>query len=107
MYETLSYQYFQLFLCIKISYPNWEIRFYFIDYEVITMQKFTIAEASQKLSDLIEKALKGEEIIIMKHNKHTVKLTPVLPVKIRPKFGSAKGIVTMADNFDEYYIPDF
>ncbi len=44
----------------------------------------------------------------MKYNKPAVKLKPVLLVKIRPKFGSAKEIVTIADNFYEYYyIPDF
>jgi antitoxin (DNA-binding transcriptional repressor) of toxin-antitoxin stability system len=66
------------------------------------MHKYTIAETSQKLSDFTEEPLKGEEIIIMKGNKPAVKLTPVLPVKIRPKSGSAKGIVTMADDFDEH-----
>ncbi|ADI65872.1 type II toxin-antitoxin system Phd/YefM family antitoxin [Trichormus azollae] len=66
------------------------------------MHIYTIAEASQKLSNLTEEPLKGEEIIIMKGNKPAVKLTPVFPVKIRPKSGSAKGIVTMADDFDEH-----
>ncbi|MBK1986759.1 type II toxin-antitoxin system Phd/YefM family antitoxin [Sphaerospermopsis aphanizomenoides BCCUSP55] len=65
------------------------------------MQQITMNEASQHLVDLIEAALNGEEIIITKDNQPAVKLTPVLPVKIRPKFGSAKGMVTMADDFDE------
>lgn len=65
------------------------------------MQQITINKASQHLSDLIEAALKGEEIIIIKDNQSAVKLTPILPVKIRPKFGSAKGIITMSDDFDE------
>jgi antitoxin (DNA-binding transcriptional repressor) of toxin-antitoxin stability system len=37
-------------------------------------------EASQHLVDLIEAALKGEEIIVIKDNQSAVKLTPVLPV---------------------------
>ena len=37
-------------------------------------------EASQHLVELIEAALKGEEIIIMKGNQSAVKLIPVLPV---------------------------
>ena len=64
------------------------------------MQQITVNEASQHLSDLIEAALGGDEIIIMKDNQPVVKLIPVLPVKIRPKFGSAKGQVTMTDDFD-------
>ncbi len=33
------------------------------------MQQITLAEASQNLSDLIEAALRGEEIIIIKDNQ--------------------------------------
>jgi hypothetical protein len=52
----------------------------FIDFEVINMQQITMKEASQHLVELIEAALKGEEIIIMKGNQSAVKLIPVLPV---------------------------
>ncbi|MTJ07712.1 type II toxin-antitoxin system Phd/YefM family antitoxin [Anabaena sp. UHCC 0204] len=65
------------------------------------MQQITLDEASQHLSDLIEAALNGDEIFIMKDNQPVVKLIPVLPVKIRPKFGSAKGMIKMSDDFDE------
>lgn len=65
------------------------------------MQQITVNEASQHLSDLIEAAISGDEIIIMRDNQPVVKLIPVLPVKIRPKFGSAKGMIKMSDDFDE------
>ncbi|MEH2456457.1 type II toxin-antitoxin system Phd/YefM family antitoxin [Nostoc sp.] len=65
------------------------------------MQQITLAEASQNLPDLIEAALSGEEIIIIKDNQHLVRLTPVSPVQRRPQFGSAKGLVTIPDDFDE------
>ncbi|NET71053.1 MAG: DUF2281 domain-containing protein [Sphaerospermopsis sp. SIO1G2] len=65
------------------------------------MQQVTINQFSQHLSDLIEAALKGEEIIIIKDHQSAVKLTPVLPVKQHRKPGSAKGMVTMSDDFDE------
>lgn len=64
------------------------------------MQQITLAEASENLPDLIEAALSGEEIIIIKDNQPLVKLTPMLPVKRRPQFGSAKGLVTISDDFD-------
>lgn len=64
------------------------------------MQQITLAEASQNLPNLIEAALSGEEIII-KDNQPVVKLTSVSPVKRHPKFGSAKGLITMSDDFDE------
>jgi antitoxin (DNA-binding transcriptional repressor) of toxin-antitoxin stability system len=65
------------------------------------MTQITLAEASQHLPDLIEAALGGEEIIIIKDNQQAVKLTPVLPPKRRPRFGSAKGLITISDDFDE------
>jgi prevent-host-death family protein len=65
------------------------------------MQQITLDEASQHLSDLIEAALGGDEIIIMKDNQPVVKLIPVLPVKHRRQPGSAKGLITISDDFDE------
>ncbi|WP_375514535.1 type II toxin-antitoxin system Phd/YefM family antitoxin [uncultured Nostoc sp.] len=65
------------------------------------MQQITLAEASHNLPDLIEAALSGEEIIIIKDNQLLVKLTPVSPVKHRRQPGSAKGLITISDDFDE------
>ncbi|WP_041555572.1 type II toxin-antitoxin system Phd/YefM family antitoxin [Nostoc sp. PCC 7524] len=64
------------------------------------MTQITLSEASQHLPDLIEAALGGEEIIIMKDNQPVVKLTPVEPVKRQRQPGSAKGLITIADDFD-------
>ncbi|MBW4452515.1 MAG: type II toxin-antitoxin system prevent-host-death family antitoxin [Nostoc indistinguendum CM1-VF10] len=64
------------------------------------MQQITLAEASQNLPDLIEAALGGEEIIIIKDNQPLVKLTPVSPLKHRRQPGSAKGLITISDDFD-------
>jgi prevent-host-death family protein len=65
------------------------------------MTQITVNEASKNLSDLIEAALSGEEIIIIKDNQPVVKLTPVSPVKRRRQPGSAKGLITISDDFDE------
>ena len=65
------------------------------------MQQITLAEASQHLPELIEAAMNGEEIVITKDEQPVVKLTPVSPVKRRPLFGSAKGLITISDDFDE------
>ena len=65
------------------------------------MQQITLAEASQNLPDLIEAALKGEEIIIIKDNQPLVKLTPVPLFKRRRQPGSAKGLITISDEFDK------
>ncbi|MEW6499845.1 MAG: type II toxin-antitoxin system Phd/YefM family antitoxin [Cyanobacteriota bacterium] len=65
------------------------------------MQQIDLAEASKHLPNLIEAALRGEEVTISKDNQPVVKLVPVSPVKRRPQFGSAKGLVTISDDFDE------
>lgn len=67
------------------------------------MQLITIDEVSKHLSELIAAAMSGEEIIITKDDQPVVKLIPVKPPqKRRPaKAGSAKGLVTISDDFDE------
>ncbi len=65
------------------------------------MQQINVEEASKHLPDLIEAALRGEEIVIAKDDRPVVKLTPVSPTKRRPQFGSAKGLVTISEDFDD------
>lgn len=67
------------------------------------MQEITLAEASKNLPELIEAAISGEEVVILKDSQPVVKLTPVTPVKKRrpAKAGSAKGLITISDDFDE------
>jgi antitoxin (DNA-binding transcriptional repressor) of toxin-antitoxin stability system len=74
-----------------------------------TMQ-VSLIEAAANLSDLVEAAINGEEVIILlnsdgKHpqgNPPAIRLTPVGSLlKPRPKFGSAKGLVWISDDFDE------
>lgn len=67
------------------------------------MQQINIFEASKNLSDLIEAVINGEEIIITKDDQPVAKLVPVSLVKKRwpAKAGTAKGLVTISDDFDE------
>jgi antitoxin (DNA-binding transcriptional repressor) of toxin-antitoxin stability system len=62
-----------------------------------------LAEASEELVRLVEAALQGEEIVILKDNQPVVKLTLLEPLqKRRPaKAGSAKGQVWMSEDFDK------
>jgi prevent-host-death family protein len=64
------------------------------------MTQITVSEASQNLPELIAAALSGEEIIIMQENQPVVKLIPVTPVKRPRQPGSAKGLITISDDFD-------
>lgn len=65
------------------------------------MQQISLVEAYKDLPSLIEAAIKGEEIIIIKDDLPVVKIMPLSPVKQPRKAGSAKGLVTLSDDFDE------
>jgi prevent-host-death family protein len=62
--------------------------------------KFNIAEAKAHFSELVQKAMVGEEVVISKDNKPVAMLVPIRsPAKAR-KPGSGKGQVL-------YVAPDF
>ncbi len=65
------------------------------------MYQVNIEEAKSNLPDLIDAAVNGEEIVIAKDDQHIVRLVPITQANSRPQFGSAKGLITMTDDFDE------
>ncbi|MDT7778609.1 MAG: hypothetical protein QOC99_1121 [Acidobacteriota bacterium] len=65
------------------------------------MYQVNIEEAKTNLPDLIDAAVNGEEVIIAKDEQCLVKLVPVSRAKSRPQFGSAKGLITMSEDFEE------
>ena len=64
------------------------------------MSKFNIAEAKAHFSELVQRAMLGEEVIIAKDNKAVVKLVALTPPQRSRKPGSAKGRIWMAPDFD-------
>jgi prevent-host-death family protein len=64
------------------------------------MQRVSIEEAKTNLPDLIDAAIKGEEVFIAGNGRHLVRLVPVSRAKARPRFGSAKGLVRMSEDFE-------
>jgi prevent-host-death family protein len=63
------------------------------------MGQFNIAEAKARFSELIEKAVLGEEIIIAKDNKPVARILPLRPARRQP--GTAKGqILSISPDFD-------
>ncbi len=63
------------------------------------MVRVSVAEARERLSELIEAARQGEIILISEAGLDVASLGPV-PLKQKRQFGSARGLVTMADDFD-------
>ena len=65
------------------------------------MTQVTLEEAQARLPELIEAAMRGDEIVIARNDQPSVKLTPIRAGRPRPRFGSARGKISMSDNFDE------
>ncbi len=63
--------------------------------------RYNIGEAKARFSELVQKALLGEEVIIAKGHKPLLKLVSLDRPKARRKPGSAKGRIWMAADFDE------
>ncbi len=70
------------------------------------MAQFNVAEAKARFSELIKKALTGEEVVIARDGKRLVKLVPAQERKAKRQPGSATGQVWMAEDFDATP-PDF
>ena len=66
--------------------------------------RVSVYEAKSKLSQMINKALEGEEVVITRNGEDTVKLTPV-PRK-RNWIGMYKGQIKIHDDFDDP-LPEF
>lgn len=65
------------------------------------MKRVNVAEAKARLSDLIETALRGEEVVISRRDVPLVRLTAIPTAKVRPRFGCLAGQIKIRDDFDE------
>ena len=69
------------------------------------MTEVGMHEAKTKLSQLVERAEHGEEVVITRNGKPVVKLTPVaIPASLSSVRGAWRGQVRIADDFDQ--LPD-
>jgi prevent-host-death family protein len=70
-------------------------------YRRTKMQNIDIEQAGQCLIKLVENAVGGDEVVITKSGIPVVKLTPIAGRKPGRRYGSAKGLIKMSDDFDE------
>lgn len=70
-------------------------------HERLAMSQFNIRTAKSHLSELIQKAILGEEIIIAKNNKPIAKVVPIRTTKHKRRIELAKGSIKIAADFDE------
>jgi prevent-host-death family protein len=65
------------------------------------MTYLDIQDARKRFHELMELVDKGEEIIITRNDEPFAKVTPIVSIKSNRQFGSAKGQVWIAEDFDE------
>ncbi len=65
------------------------------------MHLIELTQAKQQLPELLEEVIRGEEIVITNNGQPLVKMLQAAPAKPQPTFGSARGLITIADDFDE------
>jgi prevent-host-death family protein len=66
------------------------------------MIEVNIAEAKTQFSKLLARALRGERVVICRHNKPLVEITPIAPKRRgKRRLGTAKGLVTIHPSFYE------
>lgn len=63
--------------------------------------RYNIAQAKARFSELVQKAMLGEDVVIARDHKPVLRLVALEQPKQRRVPGSAKGQVTMAPDFDE------
>lgn len=73
------------------------------------MKRVTLDQARKSLPDLVDAAVSGEEVVLLADgDRPAVRLVPVdvAAGAPRPQFGSARGLISMSDDFDAP-LPDF
>ena len=65
------------------------------------MHTVGLKEAAGRLAELLDEVAGGQEVVITRADGAAFKIIPVAPLAPSPKFGSAKGLVQMAEDFDE------
>jgi len=63
--------------------------------------QYNVAQAKARFSELVRRAMSGEEVVIAKDNKPVLKLVPLHRPKGLRTPGSAKGQIWIAPDFDE------
>lgn len=57
-------------------------------------------DVKTKIADLIEAAMRGDKVVITKNGQQIIQLVPMKTAH-KPKFGSAKGKIKFAKDFNE------
>jgi prevent-host-death family protein len=61
---------------------------------------FDLGEAQVHLAELVREAARGEEVILTDGGEPVAKIIPITRARKRRQFGSARGLIHVADDFD-------
>jgi antitoxin (DNA-binding transcriptional repressor) of toxin-antitoxin stability system len=64
------------------------------------MYRVHLEDTSEELAHLVGRVLAGEDVIVMQEDEPVARLVSIQQSREKAAFGSAKGIVTIADDFD-------
>lgn len=64
------------------------------------MKTVNIYDAKTHLSQLVDAAASGEDVVVSRHGKPLVRITRLEPPKPRIRFGLLEGKLTVAADFD-------
>ncbi|MGC1377661.1 MAG: type II toxin-antitoxin system prevent-host-death family antitoxin [Anaerolineales bacterium] len=56
-------------------------------------------DVKPQMADLIEAAMRGDKVVITRNGTQIIQLVPLKPAR-KPKFGSAKGKIKFASDFN-------
>lgn len=64
------------------------------------METVNIYDAKTRLSQLVDKAASGEDVVVSRNGKPLVRITQLQTARRQIKFGVLKGKVTVGSDFD-------
>ncbi len=70
------------------------------------MEVINIYEAKTRLSQLVDKAAAGEDVVVSRNGKPLVRITQLADAKRPVKFGVLKGKVRLAQDFNAPLPPE-
>ena len=62
----------------------------------------TLSDAKARLSEIVKKAVNGEEFVITRMGQPAVRITRYKPQRRVPKLGDLAGQIRIADDFDDW-----
>ncbi len=65
------------------------------------MYQIELEKAKTQIATLLQSALDGEEIVITQNEQPVLKLVAISAIKPRRQSGSARGLISMSDDFDK------